>query len=134
MRRGTAIFEKKCAACHKLGAVGSDVGPNLAALTDRAPRSLLAAILDPSRAVEARYVSYLAVTTDGRSLTGILETETGNSITLLGEQAKRQTILRADLELLRSSGKSLMPDGLERDLSPQDLADLIAVVARAGLP
>ncbi len=134
VRRGTAIFEKKCAACHKLGAVGSDVGPNLAALTDRAPRSLLAAILDPSRAVEARYVSYLAVTTDGRSLTGILETETGGSITLLGEQARRQTILRSDLELLRSSGKSLMPDGLERDLSPQDLADLIAVVARAGMP
>ena len=57
--------------------------------------------------------------------------ETGSSVTLLGPDGKRQTILRSDLEDLRSTGKSLMPDGLEQGLTPQDMADLIAFVLSA---
>jgi hypothetical protein len=89
--------------------------------------------LDPNQAVEARYVNYLATTKNGLTYTGILAAETGNSITLIGTEGKPQTILRKDLEELTSTGKSLMPEGLEKELQPQDIADLIAFI-RADVP
>ncbi|MCE9554641.1 MAG: c-type cytochrome [Planctomycetes bacterium] len=125
---GAVIFEKKCSACHQVGMLGRLIGPNLASLTNKTPSGLLESIIDPSRGVEAKYLNYVASLTDGRSFSGLLEVESGGSITLLGADGQRQTILRADLEELRSSGKSLMPDGLEQDLTPQDLADLIGYV------
>lgn len=129
--RGAVFFQKKCATCHKLGDVGQEVGPSLAALSNKSPPALLVSILDPSSAVDSKYLSYITVTVDGRSRSGILATETGVSVTLLAADGKRYDILRSDIETLQSTGKSLMPDGLEKDLSPQDLADLIAFVAQA---
>jgi len=73
--RGAAVFAKKCAVCHKLGDVGKEVGPNLAAVTDKSPASLLVSILDPSRVVEAKYKNYIVRTKDGRIFTGILASE-----------------------------------------------------------
>jgi len=126
--RGAILFGKKCTTCHKQGGVGFEVGPNLASLTTRTPESLFTAILDPSAAVEAKYLNFVAVTTSGRSVIGLLSTETGSSITLTAAEAKTESILRTEIEELRSTGKSLMPDGLEKDLSPQDLADVIEYV------
>ena len=105
-----------------------EVGPNLASLTNRSPESLLTAILDPSSSVEARYLNYTAVTTNGKILTGILATETASSLTFIAAQNKSETILRSDIEELRSTGKSLMPEGLEKEATTQDLADIIAFV------
>jgi len=126
--RGAPLFEKKCSACHQVGNVGRAIGPNLASLTNKTPAGLLEAFIDPSRGVDARYLNYIATLRDGRTFSGLLEVETGSSITLLSAEGQGQTILRSDLEELRSSGKSLMPDGLEQDLTPQDLADLIGFV------
>jgi len=72
------------------------------------------------------------VTKNGLTLSGVLASETGNSITLLGPDGKQQVILRTDLEELVSSNKSAMPEGLERDLQPQDLADLFAFIRSSG--
>jgi putative heme-binding domain-containing protein len=113
--------------------VGQQVGPDLASVGDKSPPSLLTAILDPNQAVEARYVNYMATTKNGLTFTGILAGETGASITLIGTDGKPQTILRKDLDELTSTGKSLMPEGLEKELQPQDLADLIAFI-RADVP
>jgi putative membrane-bound dehydrogenase-like protein len=132
-QRGAQVFARTCATCHQFAGVGHQVGPELASVGDKSPEGLLIAILDPNRAVEARYINYVAQTKAGQTFTGILSTETGNSITLLGPDAKQQVILRTDLEELVSSNKSLMPEGLEKDLKPQDLADLIAHI-RSGLP
>lgn len=126
--RGAAVFNKRCSTCHKQNGVGFEVGPNLASLTNRTPESLFAAILDPSAAVEAKYLNFVAVTTSGRSVIGLLSTETGSSLTLVAAEAKTESILRNDIEELRSTGKSLMPEGLEKDLSHQDLADVIEYV------
>jgi putative membrane-bound dehydrogenase-like protein len=126
--RGAALFEKKCAVCHQVGQVGRPIGPNLASVTNKTPAGVLEAMIDPSRGVDAKYLNYIAVLTDGRTFSGLLEVETGSSITLLTAEGQRQTILRSDLEDLRSSGKSLMPDGFEQDLASQDLADLIGYV------
>jgi putative membrane-bound dehydrogenase-like protein len=127
-KRGKAVFVKSCAACHRLGDVGNAVGPDLASLSTKTPAYLLIEILDPNRNVDSRYVGYLAVTRAGRSFTGVLTAETATSITLRGQDGKEQAILRADLDELISTGRSLMPEGLERDLSRQDLADVIAFI------
>jgi putative membrane-bound dehydrogenase-like protein len=125
---GLQIFTKTCASCHQLGGVGHQVGPDLASVGNKSPQGLLTAVLDPNRSVEARYINYMAVTKNGLTVTGVLANETGNSITLLGPDGKRHVILRTDLEELVSSNKSVMPEGLEKDLQPQDLADLIAFI------
>jgi putative membrane-bound dehydrogenase-like protein len=127
--RGKAVFAKICAACHHLHGVGHAVGPDLAALNNKSPQYLLTEILDPNRNVDSRYVEYLAVTKAGRTFNGLLASESATSITLRGQEGKQQVLLRGELDELRSTGKSLMPEGLEKDLSKQDLADVIAYLA-----
>jgi hypothetical protein len=95
---------------------------------------MLVAVLDPNRAVEAKYQNYSAVLTDGRILTGMLVSETGGSIILAPGEGKQHVIPRADLEALESSGKSLMPEGMEKDLAPADLSDLLAYLEAHGPP
>ncbi|HWB14355.1 MAG TPA: PVC-type heme-binding CxxCH protein [Pirellulales bacterium] len=126
LKRGQPLFEKHCAACHRLGEIGHVVGPDLAMVRDKAPEWFLPAIFDPSRAVDAKFVSYVAVTDDGRVLSGILGEESGERMTLIGQDGKPQSLLRGNVEQLSSTGKSLMPDGLEKVLKSQDVADLIA--------
>ena len=130
--RGRAVFEKRCSACHRLQDVGKQIGGDLNAVKDRSTPALLTAILDPNRAVEARFFSFTIQTTDGRSFSGLLTSETGNSVTLVGTDGKEQALLRADIETLVGSTKSFMPEGLEKDMLPQDLADVIAFVQGAA--
>ncbi|MFO0796469.1 MAG: neutral/alkaline non-lysosomal ceramidase N-terminal domain-containing protein [Gemmataceae bacterium] len=132
--RGKAVFARACAACHALGGVGSAVGPDLAALANKSPLYLLTEILDPNRNVDSRYVEYRAETADGRTIAGLLAAETAAAVTLRGQQGKDDTILRADLVALRGTAKSLMPEGLEKDLPPRDLADLLAYLTTTDAP
>ncbi|HEX8916693.1 MAG TPA: PVC-type heme-binding CxxCH protein [Humisphaera sp.] len=132
--RGADVFARTCAACHQVaGGKGNAVGPDLAAVGDKSPEGLLVAIVDPNRAVEPRYVAYTVETKAGDSLTGLLTTESGEAITLLGPDGRQQQVLRSDVKDLRTTGLSLMPEGLEAGLKPQELADLIAHV-RAARP
>jgi putative heme-binding domain-containing protein len=131
--RGAKLFAKACATCHKLGGVGQDVGPDLASVGDKSVQGLLTAILDPNRAVESRYINFSATTKAGLTHTGILQSETSTSITLVGPDGKKQQLLRNELDELASTGKSLMPEGLEKDLTPRDIADIIAHV-RSTVP
>ncbi|QDU13677.1 Neutral/alkaline non-lysosomal ceramidase [Gimesia maris] len=132
--RGSLVFEKQCANCHRLNGKGHVVGPDLAALTDQSKSFLLTSILDPNKAVDGRYASYLAVTDDGRINTGILVSEQSNSITLKAQQGKVQTILRTQLDELINSGKSLMPEGLEREIPPAAMADLLVYLQEHSAP
>jgi putative heme-binding domain-containing protein len=121
---GSALFQQNCVTCHA-GADSKRVGPDLGAMANKSVQTLLEAILDPNRAVEARYVNYVAVKKDGSELNGVLVAETANSITLRSPNGE-ETILRSNLAQLTSSGLSLMPEGFEKIFSAQDLADLIA--------
>jgi putative heme-binding domain-containing protein len=109
-----------------LDGTGNEVGPDLAALTSKSSASLLVAILDPNRDVDGRYVSYLAELADGRTVSGLLAGESGASVTLREQEGKEHILLRADLESLRATGKSAMPEGLEKDMTLQEMADVIA--------
>ncbi len=128
--RGRQVFRQRCATCHQLEGVGEVVGPDLTALANKSPEALLEAILDPNRAIEDRYLSYVAATTDGRIFTGLLASETSTSITLKSQDGREQVLLRSRLENFRSTSKSLMPEGFEKDMSVQDLADVIAYTQR----
>jgi putative heme-binding domain-containing protein len=131
--KGRPLFEKLCASCHKLGEVGHAVGPDLAGLADPSPGYLLTHILDPNRALEARYANYVVETTRGQTYSGILSAEAGASVTILQAQGLAQTVARSEMKQIRSTGLSLMPDGLETGLQPADMADLMAFVA-SGRP
>jgi putative membrane-bound dehydrogenase-like protein len=132
--RGKEVFAKICASCHALNGVGVAVGPDLTTLGNKSARYLLGEILDPNRNLDSRYVEYHATLKDGRLITGILAAETATGITLRGPEGKDETILRTDLERLLGTAKSLMPEGLEKDLSPQAVADLLAYLAVATVP
>lgn len=126
LAHGTLVFQKTCAACHRLRDVGHAVGPDLAPLASKSPEYLLQAILDPNSAIDARYLNYIVALRDGRTLTGMLAEESAGGITLAMQEGKREVIPRRDIDALQSTGKSLMPEGLEKDISPQDMAALVA--------
>jgi len=130
---GRELFAKRCAQCHKLGDLGHAVGPDLMALTDKSVTALVMAVLNPNKAVETKFLQFGVQTTSGQVHTGILTQETATSITLLATEAKSTTILRNDIEELYAVNKSLMPEGLEKELSPSMLADLVAFI-RGNVP
>jgi putative heme-binding domain-containing protein len=132
--RGKMVFAQRCSACHQLEGVGHKVGADLAGSRDKSPLALLTAILDPNQAVEARYNSYVVVTKDGRSYTGVLAAETTTTITIVGPEGKEQVLLRRDLEELQNTGKSFMPEGLEQEIDFQGMADLLTYLAAATTP
>ncbi len=125
---GRELFAMRCAQCHKLDGLGHAVGPDLAALTDKSVTALVTAVLDPNRAVEAKFLQYGAETISGQVHTGLLTAESATSLTLLAAEAKAATLLRSELEDLWSVNKSLMPEGLEKELSPVDLANLVTFI------
>ena len=127
--RGREVFTKSCANCHKVGDLGHAVGPDLAALSDRRPETLLVSVFDPNRAVESKFLAYTAETSAGLTFTGLLLSEGTNDVTLALADGRRQSILRSELESFASTAKSFMPEGLEKDLPPQKLADVLAFVA-----
>ncbi|MFO0901685.1 MAG: PVC-type heme-binding CxxCH protein [Pirellulales bacterium] len=131
VERGRKTFQRVCANCHRWGEIGHAVGPDLSTLANKSPAAVLLEILDPNRNVDSRYTLYTAVLEDGRTVQGLLANETGNSLALLGPNGVRTELRRSDIEQLRNSGQSLMPEGLERDLSKQDLADLLTLLAGA---
>jgi putative heme-binding domain-containing protein len=123
---GQAVFEKNCANCHQLAGKGYAIGPNLASSPARDPAALLAHILDPNQYVLPNYVQYVVVDKQGRSYTGLLAAQTATSITLKKEKDEAVTILRSDVDELATTGKSLMPEGLEKNIPPQEMAHLLA--------
>lgn len=132
--KGAKLFTKHCAACHRLGKTGTHIGPNLAALTNRTTGHLLTSILDPNRAVEDKFLSYHAVTDNGKIYAGMLESEVGSSLTLRTAKGEAVRLLRSQLEEFHSTGKSFMPEGFELDLKPANVNDIIAFVQSSGAP
>ncbi|HEX2476691.1 MAG TPA: PVC-type heme-binding CxxCH protein [Lacipirellulaceae bacterium] len=126
--RGRAVFQKQCATCHHIAGVGVDVAPDISDSRERSPEQLLTDIIQPNRAIDSNYFSYTAVAADGRVYTGILTAETSTSVTLKQAEGKIVVLRRSEIEDLHSDGVSLMPDGLEKLIPPQDMADLISFI------
>ena len=133
MPRGKRLFEENCGRCHLPGKTGGRIGPDLSGINNKTKQELLQSILNPSYAIEPRFTNYLVTTKDGRMFDGLIANETANLITLRnGSEEGDQTILRSQIGEVRASTVSLMPDDLEKTISPQGMADILAYL-RGGL-
>jgi putative membrane-bound dehydrogenase-like protein len=133
VNRGKRIFDDNCARCHMPRRSSGRVGPDLSGINNKTREELVTSILDPSFAIEPRYVNYIITTKEGRMYDGVIANETPGAITLRGgSDDGDETILRKNVAEIRASSVSLMPDGLEKDLTKQDVADVIAYL-RGGL-
>jgi putative heme-binding domain-containing protein len=130
--RGQLAFAEHCGRCHMPRRQGGRVGPDLSGINNKTREELLEAILNPSAAIESRYVNYVVTTRDGRMFDGVLAAETPGAITLRGGAEEDVTIPRSRIAGIRASSISLMPDELEKGMSKQALADVIAYL-RGGL-
>lgn len=123
---GKAVFKKVCSACHRLEGVGTAVGADLKAIRDRGKAAVLLNILDPNREVKPQYMSYSLVSEAGQVLSGMIANESVNSITIRKPDGAEVTVLRIHIDELQSSGLSFMPEGLEKQIDKQAMADLIS--------
>lgn len=132
--RGKLAFTKHCVTCHKIGNEGANVGPQLVSVVNKSPEDLLIAILDPNREAQAIYQSYTVITDAGRVLNGLIAADTADAVTLRMAEGKEEAIPRGEIEVLKANGVSLMPVGLEKTVTPQEIADLIALIKSQATP
>jgi len=123
--RGRQLFTRHCAGCHRAGGIGARVGPELAAMHGKPRGQMLEDILDPNRRLTGEYAAVTVVTTDGEAFTGLVSGETPLSVQLTLPEGRVEMISRNAIEVLRGTGKSLMPEGFEQTLSAAEFADLI---------
>jgi putative heme-binding domain-containing protein len=130
--RGKKLFEENCARCHEPRRQSGRVGPDLSGINNKTKEELITSILNPSYAIEPRFVNYIITTSDGRMHDGIIANETTWAITLRGGAEEDETLLRKNIASIRASSVSLMPEELEKNLGKQGLADVISYL-RGGL-
>jgi len=128
---GEKVYMTSCSTCHRLNGQGYDVGPSLSSVAGREKKALLIDILDPNRAVAPQFQVYLVKIPGARDpVSGIIAAETPTSITLRRANAEETTVLRRDILEIKAYTASLMPEGVEANVSPQNFADLLEFLQR----
>lgn len=129
IRRGLKVFHSSaasCIACHRRAYLGGHIGPDLSRIgTARSERDLLESILFPSLTFVRNFEPVSIVTTDGRVHNGVIRDETDDEVTVQLDASKSVTIPVSEIEERHFGTTSIMPAGLEKQLSPQQLADLV---------
>jgi len=131
-RRGLAVYDRVCGQCHLLHDRGAAVGPSLTQNGRGSFQQLIVSVFDPGLVIGQAYQSVSVLTRDGRLLTGIPLEESDQRLVLRVQGGKDEAIPRSEIEQLRRNPTSLMPEGLEQQISRQELADLFALLAREG--
>jgi putative heme-binding domain-containing protein len=124
--RGVEVFRRLCAPCHRIYGEGNDVGPDLTRNGRASLAQLLSNVLDPNLVIGEAYQTRIVVTVDGRVITGLLVEETPQRVVLKVQGGTLESIARQDVDDMQVSPISLMPEGLEKQLSLEELADLFA--------
>jgi putative heme-binding domain-containing protein len=131
---GKQLFETHCAKCHRGGITGgvteAPIGPSLQALSHWTNRAWLEAIIDPSRAADEKYRRSIIRTSEDLVLTGLIRQESETAIELVLTDGRLETILKSEIEEVKSSNLSLMPDGFEKTLTPEQLAQIVTYLRR----
>jgi putative membrane-bound dehydrogenase-like protein len=128
---GKKVYEERCISCHRLGGEGYALGPDLVTVKNTGKEKIMVNILDPNREVRPDYISFLVETKDDESQIGLIVNENATAITLRQPYGKESVINRSDIKKMQGQGQSMMPEGLEAGMVPQDLADLIEYVETA---
>jgi len=126
LARGEFIFREKCGNCHQVRGIGSVVGPDLASEFQRAEETIIRDVVYPSEKIAAGYSTCVISTEDGRVHNGLLVAESAASLTLRQPGGKEQTVLRKEIEEIKTLPLSLMPEDLVNAIEPADLANVIA--------
>jgi putative heme-binding domain-containing protein len=117
---GKASYLQRCVSCHRLGSNGFALGPDLVTVKAGGKEKILGNILDPNREVTPNHIAFGIETKDDESYIGIISNETTSTITVLQAYGKSDVIARPNIKSMRGLGQSLMPEGLEQGLTPQD--------------
>ncbi|MBK8091401.1 MAG: HEAT repeat domain-containing protein [Verrucomicrobiaceae bacterium] len=126
--KGQVQFMARCFACHKAGATGLAVGPDLITVKTKGREALLEAILMPHKEVASQFIAYTFNTKDGQTFAGIISNDNAASVTIKMMGGIEKTLQRSDIKGSNSSGQSLMPEGLETGMTVEDMADLISFI------
>jgi putative membrane-bound dehydrogenase-like protein len=126
--RGRGIYAGRCSVCHRAGGEGLELGPDLLTVKSRGRDSLLAAIINPHQEVAPQYIAYEVNTKDGNAYLGMISRDEASSLSLRIMGGAEVNLPRANIRGSSSSGKSLMPEGLEAGLSVQEMADLLTFI------
>jgi putative membrane-bound dehydrogenase-like protein len=128
---GHKIYQERCISCHRLGGEGSALGPDLVTVRNTGKEKILVNVIDPNREVRPEFVSFAVETKDDDTFIGLIVNETATTITLRQAYGKEDVLNRTNIKRMQSQGQSLMPEGLEAGLQPQDFADLIEYIETA---
>jgi putative membrane-bound dehydrogenase-like protein len=123
---GMQVFKNVCAQCHKIYGEGQDVGPDITVNGRSDFDQLLSNVFDPSLVIGVAYQATTVATTKGQVIIGLVVEDNSQRVVLKLQGGKLEAIPRGDVEEMRVSQVSLMPEGLEKQLKPQEIADLFA--------
>ncbi|HVC98317.1 MAG TPA: c-type cytochrome, partial [Pirellulales bacterium] len=130
IRRGQAVFNGKkaaCASCHAIGYLGGRLGPDMTRIGQtRSDRDLLEAIVFPSASFVRSFEPVQVTTQDGRSFSGLLLKDSPDEVVLVKSPTEEYRIARDDIEEMLPGTVSIMPQGLDQQLTLQELSDLVA--------
>ena len=129
--KGAPLFAKHCAGCHRSGEVGAKVGPDLSGLLTKSRGQLIEDILDPNKQVLPDYIAISIVTDEGLVLSGLVAGESTTAVNLRRAEGLEETVPRERIESLRSTGRSLMPEGFEQSIPPEQMADLLSFLRQS---
>ena len=132
--RGAALYRERCAACHRAGAEGHAVGPDLVTVRAAGKPKLLASIVQPHAEVAPQSIAFDVETVDGETHSALIARETTTQVVLRLGGGHERVLDRRQVRSMRSSGQSLMPEGLLAGLTPEAVADLLAFVVEAPAP
>jgi uncharacterized repeat protein (TIGR03806 family) len=132
--RGLSVFTTnsaaQCKSCHKAGDIGETVGPDLTKIGSKYDKAaLLDQILEPSKTIDPAYVTHLVETKDGKLISGLLVQRTNDAVVLKDAQGKINRIAAAEIDQFAPQSRSLMPELLLRDMTAQQVADLLEFLA-----
>ncbi|WDI40172.1 PVC-type heme-binding CxxCH protein [Bremerella sp. P1] len=132
--RGIEVYNKLCGQCHKLHGKGQEVGPEITVNGRGNLEQLLSNVFDPSLVIGKDYQAVTVLTTEGRVLSGLLVEDSPSRVVLKMQGGKLETIARDDVDDMKTSDTSLMPEGIEKQLSPKEILDLFAYLTLTKPP
>ncbi len=131
-KKGLIVYDRICGQCHVMHGRGYEVGPNITSNGRGSFEQLVVSVFDPSLVIGEAYKSMTVLTTDGLVLTGLLVEKTDQKVVLKLQGNKLETISTEDIEEIKQNEKSLMPEGIEEQMTRQEMADLFALLSLEG--
>lgn len=133
-RRGWAVYERICGQCHVMHGRGYEVGPEITRNGRGSFEQLIISVLDPSLVIGEAYKSVTVLTSDGRVISGLVSERSEQRIALKVQGGKLEVISMDDVEEIRDNEQSLMPEGLEEQMTREEMADLFALLSLEHAP